>query len=302
MPDYIALPTNNLNLASRQVRTRFAPSPNGYLHLGHAYSAICAHDFARVHGGIFNLRIEDIDGMRSRTEHRQAIVTDMEWLGLRWDGDVIHQSLREPAYVTALKKLKAMNLVYRCNCTRTDIATAVRQYPVPHGPDGPIYPGTCRGKDIDPDEPASWRLDMQAALLMAAPGGIPMRWHDLEAGDQMADPALFGDVVLWRKDAIASYHLAAIADDAADGMTHIVRGADLFAYTAIHVLLQKLLGLLQPVYWHHGLLSGNNAEKLAKSLNSPSLATLRKQGDSGADLANSIRRGKLPLGISMLPH
>ncbi len=299
---HITLPTDIRDMPTAVVATRFAPSPNGYLHLGHAYSAICAHDFARAHGGRFLLRIEDIDGTRSRIEHRRAIIADLNWLGLQWDGDVIYQSLREAAYAAELEKLKAMGLVYRCDCTRSQIAAAIRQNPVPHGPDGPIYPGTCRRKTISINAQACWRLDMHAAirLVSSALNGTPLQWNDLAAGCQYADPALFGDVVLWRKDALASYHLAATCDDAADGITHVVRGKDIFAYTSVHALLQKLLGLLQPVYWHHDLLCGNEREKLSKSANSPSLANMRASGDDGAVLAKAIRHGNLPLGISLL--
>lgn len=306
MSQYIVLPTDNTIAMQDNVVTRFAPSPNGYLHLGHAYAAICAHDFARVHGGAFLLRIEDIDGIRSLRSHRQAILADMAWLELGWDRQVIYQSLREASYRAALDKLKALNLVYRCNCSRSDIAAAVRQKPVLHGPDGPVYPGTCRNKTIDRDAPASWRIDMRAAVdyvftRARGPRLQPqLQWHDLTAGWQDADPALFGDVVLWRKDAVASYHLASVVDDAADGVTHVVRGADLFAYTAVHMVLQKLLGLLQPVYWHHALLTRNGTDKLAKSRHSDALAALRERGDNGAQLAHDIRRGNLPLGISLL--
>ena len=282
-------------LAQRQLATRFAPSPNGNLHLGHALSAICAHDLARAHNGRFLLRIEDIDGSRSRIEHRQAILADLQWLGLRWDGDVIYQSSRVASYQKALDHLCEMGLVYQCQCTRRDIEAAIREKPVPHGPDGPIYPGTCKGKTLDGDKPKSWRLDM-AAALKAVPESL--RWIDLAAGPQIADPALFGDIILWRKDAPASYHLAATLDDETDGISHIVRGMDLFAYTALHVLLQNLLGLSHPIYWHHGLLTDKLGAKLAKSDNSPALKQRREAGEDGRALADMIRAGKLPLGIS----
>ena len=280
------------NLA--QVVTRFAPSPNGLLHLGHAYAAICAHDFAKAHGGRFLLRIEDIDGTRSRAEHIAAIFQDLAWLGLAWDGEVIFQSDRIDRYHSALIRLKAMNLLYPCTCTRGDIAKALKIKPVIHGPDGPHYPGTCRGQQTG-DRAHSWRLDMRAALEQAG----PLYWRDLAAGKQIADPAQFGDIVLWRKDAPASYHLAATFDDDADGITHVVRGRDLFAYTGIHRLLQALLGLPEPQYWHHDLLLDETGEKLAKSRASPSLATLRQAGDDGAQWAASLRAGQLPLGISL---
>jgi glutamyl-Q tRNA(Asp) synthetase len=273
--------------------TRFAPSPNGRLHAGHAYSALCAHDFARAHGGKFLLRIEDIDGTRSRTEHVDAIIEDMRWLGLQWDGEVVFQSQRIEHYREALERLKAMGLIYRCRCSRSEIAEALKHQPVPHGPDGPVYPGTCKGRNAEEGD-HSWRIDMAAALERVG----PLTWTDLAAGDQQADPMQFGDVVLWRKDAPVSYHLAATLDDAADGISHVVRGLDLFAYTAIHRLLQALLDLPEPVYWHHPLLLDEKGDKLAKSKLSQPLAELRAAGINGPDLIDSLRKGVLPLGIS----
>ncbi|MEQ1539602.1 MAG: tRNA glutamyl-Q(34) synthetase GluQRS [Sphingorhabdus sp.] len=272
--------------------TRFAPSPNGRLHIGHAFAAMCAHDFARAFGGQFQLRIEDIDGTRSRPDHIDAIIADMEWLGLHYDGSVIFQSQRVEHYADALRKLRDRGLVYRCWCTRSEIAEALKTKSVRHGPDGPVYPGTCRGADRDSSY--CWRLDMAKAVELVG----PLQWNDLAAGAQIADPMQFGDVVLWRKDAPASYHLAATLDDAADGISHVVRGKDLFAYTAIHRVLQELLALPQPVYWHHPLLLDADGEKLAKSRVSQPLAQLRAQGVHGPELVQQLRRGELPLGIS----
>jgi glutamyl-Q tRNA(Asp) synthetase len=272
--------------------TRFAPSPNGRLHIGHAYSALCAHDFAKKHGGRFLLRIEDIDGTRSRTEHIEAMQDDLRWLGLLWDGEVVFQSQRVESYAAALERLKALGLVYPCNCSRTAITEALRHHPVPHGPDGPVYPGTCRGKGAV-TEPHNWRLDMAAAMERIG----ALNWTDLADGKQHCDAMLFGDVVLWRKDAPASYHLAATLDDAADGISHVVRGRDLFAYTAIHRVLQSLLDLPQPLYWHHPLLLDQQGEKLAKSRLSQPLSHLREGGADGPALIASLREGKLPLGI-----
>jgi glutamyl-Q tRNA(Asp) synthetase len=271
--------------------TRFAPSPNGQLHLGHAYAALSAHDFARASGGRFLLRIEDIDGTRSRAEHIEAILTDLSWLGLDWDGEVVFQSERVERYALALERLKAMGLVYRCWCSRSDIARAIKRHPVPHGPDGPVYPGTCRGREGQGAH--SWRLDMAAAVECAGQLG----WTDLAAGPQRVDPSQFGDVILWRKDASASYHLAATLDDAADGISHVVRGRDLFVYTAIHRLLQMLLDLPEPTYWHHPLLLDEKGEKLAKSHDSRPLAELRLSGADGLALVDQLRSGQLPLGI-----
>ena len=278
-----------------RVVTRFAPSPNGKLHLGHAFSAMCAHDFARKHGGVFHLRIEDIDGTRSHAKHVDGILADMEWLGLAWDGAAQFQSANISRYQNALERLKAMGLVYRCKCSRGEIVTVLKSAAVPHGPDGPHYPGTCRGRDVAEDIPHNWRLDIKKALDLVG----SLRWADLTAGEQFADPMLFGDVVLWRKDAPASYHLAATVDDAADGVTYVVRGQDLLAYTAIHTMLQQLLGLPEPVYWHHPLLLDVSGEKLSKSKASPALAALREAGEDGPALLANLRKGSLPLGISL---
>lgn len=278
-----------------RVRTRFAPSPNGALHLGHAFSALCAHDFARACEGAYRLRIEDIDGTRSRAEHVEAILADMDWLGLVHDGEVQFQSANIARYAEALEKLKAFGLMYPCICTRSDIAAALKQAPAHHGPDGPHYPGTCKGKSIGDDVRHSWRIDMAKAAALAGPLG----WTDLAAGGQVADPMLFGDVVLWRKDAPASYHLAATVDDAADGISHVVRGKDLFAYTAVHRLLQALLDLPEPIYWHHPLLLDDSGEKLAKSKSSPALSARRLAGEDGKALIFNLRQAVLPLGISL---
>lgn len=275
--------------------TRFAPSPNGQLHMGHAFSALCAHDFARAFGGLFCLRIEDIDGTRSRPEHVEAIITDLHWLGLSHDGAVQFQSQQIGRYEAARDSLIKAGLLYRCGCSRSDIAEVLKHKSVPHGPDGPHYPGTCRAAPFEGNTPFCWRLDMEKAMAMAG----PLTWMDLAAGQQHADPMCFGDVVIWRKDAPASYHLAATCDDAADGITYIVRGKDLFAYTAIHRLLQQLLDLPEPVYWHHPLLLDGSGEKLSKSKLSPSLSVRRLAGESGAGLIDNLRQGTLVLGISL---
>lgn len=278
------------------VRTRFAPSPNGALHLGHAYAAMCAHDFARAAGGEFLLRIEDIDGVRSRPELVEAIFADLTWLGLEWDGEVLFQSTRLEAYDAALTLLKARELVYPCFCTRSQIAAAGAQ----PGPDGLVYPGTCRSLSAKDrarrmvGEAHCWRLDMTRAMTKAG----PLAWHDLDAGEQPARPELFGDVVLARKDAPASYHLAVTLDDAHQRISHVVRGRDLFDATHVHRLLQALLGLPTPQYWHHDLLAGEGGRKLAKSEGAAALAVLREGGEHGPALLDNLRKNHLPAGIS----
>lgn len=290
---YIAYPQIK-SIGRQEVITRFAPSPNGLLHIGHAYAAICAHDVAKGNNGRFLLRIEDIDGTRSQPEHIDAILADLKWLGLEPASKVIFQSTRVDSYQTALEKLQVMGLLYRCCCSRSDIATALKTKNVRHGPDGPHYPGSCRGREIG-DGAFCWRLDMQAAIKTT---GL-LKWTDITAGEQIADPCQFGDIVLWRKDAPASYHLAVTVDDSADGINHVVRGEDLFAYTSLHRLLQELLDLPIPVYWHHGLLIDESGQKLAKSRASASLAARRIAGENGPAFAASLRTGKLPLGISL---
>lgn len=276
--------------------TRFAPSPTGRLHLGHAASAIRAHDRARdrAHegGGRFLLRIEDIDGTRSRPEHVAAILADLEWLGLAWDGPVTFQSQRLDLYRAALDRLDAMGLLYPCTCTRADIAASLT---APHGPDGPVYPGTCRAPDAAARaerlaRPHALRLDMAAAVARAG----PLDWIDEVAGRVIADPLAHGDVVLARKDAPASYHLAVTVDDAAQGVTHVVRGKDLFAATHVHRLLQALLGLPVPVWHHHPLLTDASGRRLAKRDGAASLEAMRLAGVDGHAVAAAIRAGERP--------
>lgn len=275
------------------IRTRFAPSPNGPLHLGHAYAAIVAHDRARADGGEFLLRIEDIDGARSRAELTEAFRADLAWLGLTWH-EVTPQSSRIASYRSAVDRLCDMGLLYACSCTRAEIAAAARDM----GPDGPIYPGTCRHRNL-PAEGAALRIDMARAVAQAAAQAGPLVWLDERRGEQRAEPLRFGDVVLWRKDAPASYHLAATLDDAANGVTVVTRGADLFAATHVHRLLQALLDLPVPVWHHHPVLVEADGRKLAKRRDAPSLAERRLAGEDGAKLAQSLRDGRFPSGISL---
>jgi glutamyl-Q tRNA(Asp) synthetase len=272
--------------------TRFAPSPTGRLHLGHAYSVLLAHDFARRRNGAFRLRIEDIDGSRSRPEHVATILDDLRWLGLEWDGAVVFQSHRFPAYAQALDQLRDMGLLYRCYCTRAEIAAA--SLSAPHGGE-PVYPGTCRAiRDHDPDRPHCWRLDMAAAV--ARTGALTWRDHNETIA---ADPLAAGDVVLARKDAPASYHLAVTIDDAWQGVTDVVRGRDLFAATHVHRLLQALLALPTPDYHHHDLLTGPDGTRLAKRHDAPTLATLREAGIDGRKLADDLRAGRFQTAAAL---
>ena len=251
-----------------------------------------AHDFARERDGSFLLRIEDIDPGRSRAEHVDGILEDLLWLGLEWDGELLYQSERLRIYAKALDRLKQAGLVYPCFCTRADIAASAA---APQGPDGPIYPRTCRGlAGPDLTRPHAWRLDMARAAALAG----PLTWMDDET-EVSATPLAFGDVVLARKDAPASYHLAVTVDDAAQGVTHVVRGRDLFASTHVHRLLQALLDLSTPIYHHHPLLTDAAGHRLAKRHDAPTLAALRAGGMDPVALVEALRRGELPAGYSL---
>jgi glutamyl-Q tRNA(Asp) synthetase len=286
------------------ITSRFAPSPTGPLHLGHAWSAVQAHDFARAAGGRFLLRIEDIDGTRSRPEHVRGILDDLAWLGIDFDGPVTFQSERVPLYAEALEKLRATGHVYRCFCTRSEIEAYIAAAGLaPHDGDiAPPHPESCRHRsstEIDErlarNEPFAWRLDMAAAFAPYAGIG----WEDDIAGRQVADPLPAGDIVLWRKDAPASYHLAVTVDDAAQGVTHVVRGRDLFDATHVHRLLQAMLGLPTPTYRHHALLTDTNGQRLAKRHGAPTLADLRADYPDGRVLADALRAGDLPIGFAV---
>ena len=275
--------------------TRFAPSPTGELHLGHAFSAILAHDAARAAGGTFRLRIDDIDGSRSREAFVGAALADIEWLGLTFDGAPVRQSQHLGDYAAALADLRDRGLVYPCFCTRADIAASLA---APHGApaDGAaLYPGTCRHLGAAErerrlaQEAHCWRLDMASAVAIAG----PLVWEEEGQGPRAADPAAHGDVVLARKDAPASYHLASTIDDAAMGVTLVVRGADLIASTDVHRLLQALLDFATPVYRHHALVCGADGKRLAKRDGAAALAA------DGRALADDLRAGRLPAGYSL---
>lgn len=284
---------------------RFAPSPNGYLHLGHAYSALANAEFARHLGGRFLVRIEDIDTTRCRKDLVAASLEDLAWLGLAWEEPVLQQSAHFPRYRAVAADLEAKELLYPCFCTRNDIAQAAGGSPA-RDPDGaPVYPGTCRHLDAATREarrvsgdPFALRLDMAAAL--ARIGERHFGWREA-SGERLgsvtaitARPEKWGDVVLVRKEIPTSYHLSVVLDDALQGVTHVVRGTDLYEATAIHRVLQVLLGLPEPRYHHHTLIRDEAGSKLAKSAASKPLRTLRAEGVTPAVIREQLGFGYFP--------
>ncbi len=271
------------------VTTRFAPSPTGLLHLGHAHAALMAWSAARRAGGRFLLRVEDIDGTRCRAEYSAAILEDLSWLGLDWDGEVRVQSRHMAEYRAALDRLAARGLLYPCFCTRADIAREVAAAgQAPHGPDGPLYPGICRhlppglrAARMAAGEPYALRLDMPAALALAPED---QSYEEVGEGRLRCEPAQFGDAVLARKEVPASYHLCVTHDDALQGVTLVTRGEDLKPATHLHRLLQVLLGWPEPRYAHHRLLTDAAGRRLAKREGAPSLRALREAGRSPAEV------------------
>lgn len=268
--------------------TRFAPSPTGRLHLGHALSAVLNFDRAAADGGRFLLRIEDIDAGRCRPDHVAGIEDDLAWLGLSWEQPARVQSQHLSDYAAALDSLKDRQLIYPCFCTRADIAAQIaRSASAPHGPDGALYPGICRhlpageaSARLDAGQPHAWRLAVDAAIGQTG----PLRWFDERAGWQDAQPQLLGDVVLARKDIGTSYHLAVTVDDALQGVSHVIRGEDLFHASHLHRLLQALLGLATPVWHHHRLLLAADGTRLSKRDASQTLTSLRASGLTPADV------------------
>ncbi len=277
---------------------RFAPSPNGYLHLGHAFSALMNNEMAIASGGNLLLRMEDIDVERCRPEFEQAIYEDLAWLGLSWEAPVRRQSEHFDAYAEALTSLEARGLVYPCFCARSDVIGVAAERPGwPRDPDGsPLYPGTC--KRLSPAErrarlaagqPAALRIDMAAAMAQVRQR---IAWREYgtagERRDIYADPRQWGDAVLARKDIPASYHIAVVVDDAMQGITDVVRGEDLFMATSLHRLLQILLDLPAPSYHHHELLRDAAGRKLSKSLRAKSLRAMHREGVTAADLNEQL--------------
>lgn len=275
--------------------TRFAPSPSGRLHLGHAYSAALGHLWAKATGGKFLLRIEDLDPGRSRAEYVDGIYEDLRWLGLDWDGEPIIQSQRTAEYSAALETLRERGLVYPCFCTRADVAASLT---APHGDAATSYAGTCRGLPDDPErrekEAHCWRLDSAKARAEA---GLPS-WTNHEGSPVQAKEADIGDAILARKDAPASYHLSCVVDDAAGGVNMVVRGADLLSSTPVQRLLQDLLDLPRPSYMHHPLVTHEDGKRLAKRDKAPTLAAMRDDGVDGPALARRLVAATLPLGFA----
>jgi glutamyl-Q tRNA(Asp) synthetase len=274
--------------------TRFAPSPTGLLHLGHAFSALTAWGMARAAGGEMLLRIEDTDRARARPDSEAAIFEDLAWLGLSWPEPVLRQSQHLARYEAALDRLAALGVTYPCRCTRADIRAALSAPQEGAGPDGPVYPGTCRGRSMaERGEGDAVRLDLARALERLGDAGT-LGFEETgpaHAGWHRLDPAALvlgtGDVVLGRKDiGAAAYHLAVVVDDAHQGISHVVRGADLWEATPLHRLLQALLDLPVPVWHHHRLVRDADGRRLAKRHDARSLATLREGGAT----PNDIRR------------
>jgi glutamyl-Q tRNA(Asp) synthetase len=269
--------------------TRFAPSPTGLLHLGHAFSALIAFDAARAQGGRFLLRIEDIDQGRARPEFAAAIVEDLAWLGLEWEEPVRRQSEHMSEYEQVLQGLIERNLVYRDFRTRRDIAEAIAS--APHGASEVFAGGALPPEDeearLEAGEPFAWRLSLKKARAALGPAYFALVFED-ETGPVRAEPEKLGDVVLARKDFPTSYHLASVWDDALQGITHVIRGEDLRESAHLHVLLQKLLGLPQPVYRHHRLILGPDGARLAKRDRSATLRALREAGKSASDVRTML--------------
>lgn len=275
--------------ASKPIVTRFAPSPTGKLHLGHAYAAWVAHELAKKSTkGRFLLRFEDIDTPRVKPCYYDAIETDLTWLGLTWDETPLRQSSRGAAYTAALEELKSIGAVYPCFCTRSEILAETARMPsAPHAPDGPPYPGTCRSltafqqqEKLDSGLAHSWRLHSQLASQLCG----PLDFTDLRFGTVRVDPNILGDVILSRKDIGPAYHLAVVVDDAFQLITHVTRGDDLLASTHVHRLLQTLLKIPAPSYLHHRLVLDDHGKRLAKRADSQAISALRDSGANPAEV------------------
>ncbi len=273
------------------LRTRFAPSPTGRLHLGHAYAALYAEHLAKKENGEFLLRFEDIDHTRARPKYYQGIEEDLVWLGIDYPRPGLRQLDRLPAYQTAINRLQAEELVYPCFCSRREIDKELAQLPTaPHGPEGPHYPGTCKQLSVRDREALlkirepAWRLNTEQAEARVG----PLNFVDLEKGEFAVDMTLFGDPILARRDIGTSYHLAVVIDDAYQNITHITRGEDLLPATHLHRLLQALLDLPEPTYAHHRLILDDHGRRLAKRSDGLSLETLRHQGTRPEEIRHRL--------------
>ena len=276
-------------------RTRFAPSPTGPLHLGHAYSALLAHDMAERAGGVFHLRIDDIDQGRARAHWETQIYDDLPWLGLSWPEPVWRQSERAERYDAVLQRLWDRGLLYPCSCTRRDIAAAANapQEGAPiHGPDGLVYPGTCRDKPRPVDMPTDCALRLNMSRAMQNIDNASFQEFGTQPGTHQIGKdhmqSMVGDVVLARRDMAASYHLSIVLDDADQGITHVIRGEDLFEATRIHVVLQQLLDLPTPAYHHHRLIRDETGKRLAKRDDARAIATYRDEGKTPVDIRGLV--------------
>jgi glutamyl-Q tRNA(Asp) synthetase len=292
------------DVSTPQAVFRFAPSPNGDLHLGHALSALTGFDMARRAGGRFLVRVEDIDTARCRDEHIAAQLADLAWLGLTWEEPVLRQSQHFATYLAAADRLSDLGLLYPCFATRQEIATV--KLPRAADPDGaPLYPGLHKHMPADEvadrrarGEPFALRLDMDRALALARArlGERPLTFTAVDAAgsarDVVARPERWGDAIIVRKDVPASYHLAVVVDDARQGVTHVTRGMDLYAATDLHRLLQLLLDLPAPLYHHHRLISDVDGRKLAKSARDTSLASLRQSGITSTEIRAMVGFGQ----------
>ncbi len=274
--------------------TRFAPSPTGYLHLGHAYSAIFSYNTAKKQGGQFILRIEDIDPVRCKAEYVEGIFEDLAWLGLEWETPVRIQSEHMQDYQNAISRLEAMGVLYPCFCTRKAILEEVaRAGYAPHGPEGTIYPGTCKNLPdkerknlIAEGHVYALRLDLEAALKLVNPANL--YWMEERGEKKIARPEILGDIVIARKDIGTSYHLSVVVDDGLQGITHVTRGTDLQYATHIQRAIQELLDLPRPEYRHHQLIKGQDGERLAKRDLSQTLKSLREEGFLADDIYSLI--------------
>lgn len=282
-----------------KARTRFAPSPTGLLHVGNAFSALICRKWAESNGAELLLRIEDIDHSRCREEYAEQLLDDLNWLGIRFHGEPVRQSQRHQLYRAALERLDEMGVIYPCFCTRRHIQQEIERMGVaPHSEDhADPYPGICRiidrhqSNERMESERFAWRLDVARAMDMI---DSPVDWHDEHGRWHTASPIRFGDTVIGRKDIGFSYHLAVVVDDAEQGITHVIRGKDLYHVTAIHCLLQKLLGLPTPTYIHHELVTDREGKRLAKRNNATTLKSLREAGISAASLNRYLMRSEVP--------